>query len=161
MTENEKTISAEDYVKVIEKLANGSTIAQATGMSKDTLEGLYALAYNLYSSGNYKDAETIFTALAVYESNEYRFWMGLGGCRQALGKFEQAIDAYQFAAISVAMKNPDPLFYAAKCLLKMNRKDDAAVALEACTEMADKSNPAYAATLEKANAILSLLKTGA
>lgn len=160
MTQNNLLLSQADLQKLVEGLLKGASVAEANGVSADTLENLYALAYGLYNASNYKDAQTLFAALTMYDAKEYRFWMGLAGSRQALKLWQPAIDAYQMAAVATELKNPEPLFYAAKCLIQLNRKDEAQAALEGLIFMADKTHPDYRATLGKAQALLELLKSG-
>lgn len=160
MTQENLLLSQEDLQMLVKSLLEGATVAQVNGISADTLENLYALAYGLYNAGNYKDAETLFAALTVYDAKQYRFWMGLAGARQALSLYQPAIDAYQMAAVATELKNPEPLFYAAKCLIRLNQKEEALAALEGLLFMADKANPDYKPTLDKAQALLELLKSG-
>lgn len=64
-------------------LEKGATLADVFNISKDTLESGYAYAYNLYKAGNYKDAESMFRGLCMYDGDDPRYWMGLAGCLQA------------------------------------------------------------------------------
>lgn len=86
--------------------------------------------------------------------------MGLAGSRQALERYEEAIDAYQMAALATNLKNPEPLLYATKCLLRLNRKDEAVTALQGLLGVSDAENPDYAALREKARSLLELLRSG-
>lgn len=155
---SECMLSPEDLEKVVSAVMHGATVAQAAGISKDVLEGLYGVGRNLYASGNYADARTIFQALSIYDASDYRFWMGLGGSCQALEAYEAAVDAYQMASVATSLKNPEPLFYAVKCLLRMNRKEDAVAGLQGLLATADKTAPEHAAVLDKAKALLELLQ---
>lgn len=151
-------LTQEELQKLVNGILNGATIGQAVNVSKDTLENLYALAYNLYSSGNYKDGQVVFQALCLYDPNEYKFWMGLAGCRQALKLYRTAIDAYQMAAVATTLKNPEPFLYAARCLLELNMKEEAIAAIQALLTMGDAKDPKVAACHEKGKAILALLQ---
>ena len=73
-------------------LEKGATLADVFNISKDTLESGYAYAYNLYKAGNYKDAESMFRGLCMYDGDDPRYWMGLAGCLQAREAWQQAID---------------------------------------------------------------------
>ena len=156
---SELLLSQEELQKLLTLLGKGATIAQATGVSKETLEGLYAIARNLYVSGNYKDAQVVFQALSIYDAHDVRFWMGLGGCRQAQGQFEAAIDAYQMASLATELKNPEPLLYAVRCLLKLKRKEDAVVGLKTLLKLGgNESDPQQAQALLQAKALLEMLE---
>lgn len=151
-------LSQEQLEKLFKALLNGATVAQAAGVSKDTLEGLYALAHGLYTSANYHDAQIVFQALSLYDATDYRFWMGLGACRQAQEQYEAAIDAYQMAAVASSLKNPDPIIYASKCLVKLGRKEDAIAGLKTAIKIGGESDPSHEAALKKAAALLKLLE---
>lgn len=155
---SEIMLSKEQLEKLVGNVMRGATVAQATGVSPAALEGLYALGHDLYNSGNFKDAQVVFQALSIYNSHDSRFWMGLAGCRQALEQYEAAIDAYQLAAVADQLKNPEPILYAVKCLLKLSRKADAIAGLEAVLKLGDADDPRYLSVPSQAQALLDLLK---
>ena len=152
----DQNITPEQIAKIVDALRRGVTVAQAAGIKKETLEGLYAVGRNLYVAGNYKDAKVVFQALSIYDYNDPRFWLGLAGCRQAREEYEGAIDAYQMAALAGEMKNPEPLLFAVQCLLKLNRREDAIAGLKALLVIGDKN--AYAECRSKARALLEMLE---
>lgn len=151
-------LTQEQLQKLATGIMKGATVAQATGMKPEALENLYALAHGLYTSGNFKDAQTVFQALSIYNSQDYRFWMGLAGCRQALEQYQAAIDAYQMAAVATLLKNPEPFLFAARCLLKLGRKDDCIVAIKALLKIGNANDPRHAIVHTKARALLALLE---
>ena len=153
-------VSQEVVDRIVAAVRKGATVAQITGTSPETLEQLYALAHNLYGSQSFADAETLFRALCLYNPHEPKYWMGLGGSRQALARFEGASDAYQMAALTTGLSDPEPLFFAARCLLKMNKKVEAVEGLEGLLGIGDKANPRHADVHRKAESLLALLKGG-
>ena len=153
-------LSQEQLQKLVGCIMKGATVGQAVGISRETLESLYALGHGLYTSGNYHDAQVVFQALSIYDPNDYRFWMGLAGCRQALEQYQAAIDAYQMAAVATTLHNPEPFLFAARCLLKLGRKDDAVVAIQALLTLGSKDDPRVAVCHEKAKALLAILQAG-
>ncbi len=155
---SETLLNQEQLQKLVGALANGASVAEVTGMGKDKLESLYALGHGLYSSGSYEDAVKVFQALALYDSGDYRFWLGLGGCRQALGQYEAAVDAYQMAAVATQLENPEPFLFAARCLIKLGKKEDAVVAVQTVLALAKPEDARWATCRAKASAILALLK---
>ena len=86
-------LTQEELESMARAVLNGATIGDVCNVSQEMLEALYGLGYNLYTSGNYKDAETVFSGLCLYDHNDPRFWMGLAGSRQANGKYKEAVDA--------------------------------------------------------------------
>ena len=91
MAENVNELTADQLAAMMEGLQKGLTLADVTSLTPEYVESLYALAYNLYTSSNHKDAEVVFQALCLYNHKDVRFWMGLGGCRQANGNLKGAI----------------------------------------------------------------------
>ena len=76
--------------QAVELIQNGASIGSLIGFDKKRLELLYAIAYSLYNSGKFDDAAKVFRALCVYDGTQVRFWLGLGGSLQQLGKYESA-----------------------------------------------------------------------
>ena len=119
---------------------------------------LYSLGYNLYTSGNYKDAETVFSGLCLYDHNDPRFWMGLAGSRQANGKYQEAVDAYGLCSAMGALASPVPLLQAGMCYLKMGDREKAQGAFVVALSMGEEGNPEHDAARGKASAMLAILE---
>ena len=151
-------LSDQDIATIIRAIFNGASIGDVCNVSDAQVESLYALAYNLYTSGNFEDAGTVFQALCLYRHKDVRFWMGLGGCRQALGEYKLAIDAYGMAGTVALLADPQPFLFGAQCYLKMGDKASAADALRGVLALGDDSNPAHATCHEKAKALLAMIE---
>ena len=158
MSENMNELTAEQLGTMIDALQKGLTLAEVTSLTPEYVESLYALAYNLYTSSNHKDAEVVFQALCLYNHKDVRFWMGLGGCRQANGNLKGAIDAYAMAGTVALLKDPQPFLYAARCYIQLGEKENAIGALKGLIELGDENDPAHAQCHEKARALLALLE---
>lgn len=143
---------------MIQAMHNGASISDVTNMDTQTLEGLYSLGYNLYTSGNFQDAQTVFQALCLYKHSETRFWMGLAGCRQANDDLIGAIDAYAMAGMAEGLTDPSPFFYAANCYVRLGDKENAIGALRGLLTMGDESNPAHMDCRTKAQDLLNMLE---
>ena len=101
-------LSDSDIATIISALNKGASIGDVCNVTDEQIESLYALAYNLYTSGNFADAGTVFQALCLYRHKEVRFWMGLAGCRQAQGDLKGAVDAYAMPEPPVCWPIPLP-----------------------------------------------------
>jgi type III secretion system low calcium response chaperone LcrH/SycD len=134
------------------------TIGDVCNMKKEEIESLYALAYNLYTSKSYKAAETVFQALCLYNHKDVRFWMGLGGSRQANGNLSGAVDAYAMAGTAGMLKDPEPFLYAVQCYIKLGDKENAIGAIKGMLEIGDPNNPAHAQCHARGRALLGLLE---
>lgn len=158
MSELTINYTEEEIQKITQGLLQGLTIADVTDADPQTLEALYALAYNYYNAQDYEKAKTIFEALCVYKHNEEKYWLGLGGCRQALQDYAKAIDAYSMAGLAGALKNPVPFFYASQCFLKKGDKEGAIGSLQSLLTMGDDNNSEHQLCKTKAAEILKLLQ---
>ncbi|MDR2113386.1 MAG: SycD/LcrH family type III secretion system chaperone [Candidatus Accumulibacter sp.] len=153
--------TAPDVDTIIDAIAKGLSIGEIAGMEPEALEAGYNLAFNLYNAGNFKDAETLFGGLCLYHHRDERFWIGLGGCRQALGNFTAAIDAYDMACVAGTLKNPAPSVHAGLCYLKLGDTENARALFDAALELGDENNPTHRAYHEKARAMLQVIDEGA
>lgn len=137
--------------------AKGATLADVFNISKDAMESGYALAYNLYTAGNYSDAETMFRGLCLYDGDDPRFWMGLAGCLQARGEYGLAIDTYGMAGMAGALQDPAPFFHGGLCYLKLGDAENAAASFKAALGLGNDANPAHKACHEKIEALIASL----
>lgn len=114
-------------------------LTQDLALSEESRESLYSIAYHCYYNGKYEEALNGFTLLALTESGDLRYWMGVGACQQVLQKLEEALGAYAFAAL-INAEDPLPPFHAAQCLFTLGRKEDGFLALALAEKLA-KRNP--------------------
>lgn len=142
---------------MVDGLFAGASIGAVCNMQQAQLEAGYALAYNLYTAGNYRDAETMFRALCVYDHNDERYWLGLAGCRQAQGDLAGAIDAYGLAGAASALGDPAPFVHAGICYMKLGDTENARNTFAGVPFIGDPDNDTHAAMHRKAEAMLELL----
>ncbi len=154
-------LTEEQMGKLVDAVAKGLPIADAVSMPSEVLEGLYSLAYGLYCAGNYQDAETMFKALCVYKYNDYRFLMGLAGSRQGLKQYELAIETYGMAGVISGLSNPEPLWFAANCYVKLNDKENTLNVLMGLVAICKGDNPEHVTYKVKAEALRNLLQADA
>ncbi len=57
-------------------LGMGATLAELHGITPDTLEGVYAYAYNFYEKGRLDEAELFFKFLCIYDFQNYNYLKG-------------------------------------------------------------------------------------
>lgn len=150
-------ISEEAFDAMRAALAKGATLSDVLGISRETMESGYALAYNLYSAGNYPDAETMFRGLCLYDGNDPRFWMGLAGCLQARGEYALAIDTYGMAGLAGALQDPAPFYHGGLCYLKLGDAENAAASFKAALGLGDDANPVHKACHSRIEALISTL----
>jgi type III secretion system low calcium response chaperone LcrH/SycD len=156
MAENQNA-GAPDLDAILDALGKGATLGDAAGLTQNALEAGYGMAFNLYNAGNYADAEKLFSALCVYDHHDERFWNGLGGCRQANGHLEGAIDAYNMATVAGALGNPAPSVHAGLCYLKLGDTENASALFNAAIELGQPDNSEHQAYRERARAMFDLI----
>jgi type III secretion system low calcium response chaperone LcrH/SycD len=159
--ERAEASSSEIVDAIFDGLSKGATVSDIAGLSGNALEAGYGLAYNLYNAGNYADAEKLFAALCIYNHQDTRFWMGLGGSRQAGGNLEGAIDAYNMASIASALSDPAPSVHAGLCYLKQGDTENAAALFDAALEFGQPDNSLHQSYRERAKALLGQIRKGA
>ncbi|MDR2637109.1 MAG: SycD/LcrH family type III secretion system chaperone [Zoogloeaceae bacterium] len=159
-SEQAETPGPEIIDAIFEGLSKGATLGDAAGVTVETLEAGYGLAYNLYNAGNYTEAEKLFSALCIYNHQDTRFWMGLGGSRQAGGNLAGAIDAYNMASIASALGDPAPSVHAGICYLKQGDTENAAALFDAAQEFGQPDNSLHQSYRERARALLEQIRKG-
>ena len=124
-------------------LVDGIPLGVVKGFSDDEIEAVYNVAYNFYQQHQYEKAEKLFAFLALHEHIDSRFSLGLGGCYQLMGKYNQAITAYSCAAL-VDATNPMPAFHACECYMALGDWENArkaVIAIETiCEAVADETD---------------------
>lgn len=142
---------------LIEKMCKGEcAIRDILGLDDKQMNGLYAMGYNFYQAGKYDDALKIFRALCLFDQLEPKHWIGMGATLQMMKKYEEAANAYGFAAI-MDCHDPRPSFHAAECYIALNDKEKAEAALNSVVVLCEPT-PENKPFIDKANAILELMK---
>ena len=141
-----------------ELMLRGASVGDLLGITPENLETLYALGYSLYNSGKYEDSLKVFRALCLYESTDVRFWLGLGGCQDNLKRYQEAAQAYAMGAVMSGLTDPEPMYYAALCFLKDNKKPEAIEAFEYIEMMGRDGNAHDLDFKDRAKALLNTLK---
>ncbi|MEJ2044097.1 MAG: SycD/LcrH family type III secretion system chaperone [Reinekea sp.] len=144
------------FEALLESVISGSsTLGQIKGMSKEEMEAVYTIAYNLYSQNHLEESEKMFRFLCLYGHLDKRNWMGLGACLQQQKKYEGAVQAYSYLAV-LDVENPEPPLHAAYCYLAMNELDRAESGIEAALHWAGTAEK-YAPIRTRAELLRSAL----
>tara|TARA_B100001248_G_scaffold241598_1_gene208388 strand:- start:61470 stop:61970 length:501 start_codon:yes stop_codon:yes gene_type:complete len=152
-----KVITEKEYQALVEKVLNESyTFREVQGISDESMDAIYSIAYSLYQNSKYEDAHKVFQFLCFYDHYEKRYWLGLAACRQMLKEYEGAVDAYGFAAF-LDTDDPKIPLYAADCLLASGDKERAQHALESVVEFAGNKKD-HKSLKERAQNILGLIQ---
>jgi type III secretion system low calcium response chaperone LcrH/SycD len=148
-------LTPQELEDVRDALISGEPLYRILGMKESMIEARYALAHQLYAAGKYEDAEVLFRWLTAYANDTEAHWMGLGACRQALEKYDDALEAYQMAALYSSLEDPAPFYYSGICLLKQGKKEEAKVSMQAVLTLGNKENAEHRAVMDKAESVIA------
>jgi len=137
-------------------LEEGVLLKDIMGISDDTMNELYSIAYYLFQSGQYMKAGDIFKNLMMLDTSSYRYALGMGACLEKLGDSFSAIKAYTLAYINNST-NPIPLYHAAECCMTINNKQGASDYLKQVIAVAG-NNKKYQELKNKAEILEENLK---
>ena len=140
-------IDEEEIKRVVEGLLEGGTMRDLKGITTAEIETIYRMGYNFYTTGNYKDADTVFRYLAMLDHTNQKYWIALGSVLQVQRRYDKAVSAYAYASF-LNLANPKPQFYAAQCFAALGDKENALGALEALDKYAPKDSPFRAKAAE-------------
>lgn len=160
MDSSQKEILAEKggrVAVVLSALLTEHSVAEMAGIDKEKTESLYEVARRLYVSEEYEDSLKLFSLLCLFDSQDERFFSGLAACYKESGQYEKAIDAYSAVAYLTALKDPQPFYFSALCLLKLNRREDAVDMLSAVEITGREGHPEDEVYISKAAALLKFL----
>jgi type III secretion system low calcium response chaperone LcrH/SycD len=141
---------------VMEQVQQGIPLKVALGVSDDSLEHVYSLAYNKYQRGEYAEAVHLFRYLVSIDPEAYKFCLGLAASLHKSHEYQPAANVYVLATVRNP-KDPVPYFHAADCFLHLNDRDMAKAALYLCMKMCGDS-PEFSRMRERAYMIHSALE---
>jgi len=105
---------------LLEAIQSGATLKDVNGVSNDTMNDVYKLAYDFYHHGKLNDAESLFRFLCIYDFYNPEYAMGLAAVYQLKKDYQKAIDFYALA-YSLSKEDYRPMFYAGQCNLMQRR----------------------------------------
>jgi type III secretion system low calcium response chaperone LcrH/SycD len=146
MLQQEQQESSGEHQELIELL--GSIDINYDDLNKfddETIEGIYSFAYSYYENAWYSHAENLFRLLVSLRIRSSRYWKGLGATLQMLKKYDEAIEAYSWAAITdESISDPYPHFHAAECFHTMGEYKRGLKALYSAKTIAKEQGTFYA-----------------
>lgn len=121
-------------------------------------EAIYADAYGLVVQGRYADALKRFGLLILYRPSEAKYWAGLGVCNRHLGRYDEAISAFAFAA-NIDAGEPEHMLAIAECELLKHSLVDARESLQLVIDYC-REREGFDKTRRRAEALLDLVAKG-
>jgi type III secretion system low calcium response chaperone LcrH/SycD len=157
MTTQADSIPQEELQELVETFfETGATFKDLRGLTDETMEAIYSVAYNLYQNGKFEDALKIFQFLCFYDHYNKKYYMGLGACRQMLKQYAEAIDTFTYASI-LDSSDPTPPLYAADCHLALGNLEAAESGFYAAHEWSGTKEE-YKEIKERAKSMLDLIQ---
>ncbi len=112
--------------RALEALIDGSACpADALGVPKRIVDGMYTLACGALTRDRAKDAEALFLRCVQLDPRRTEFWLGLASAKKALGAVEEAGEVFQLAAMFGA--DSSAMAYAAACFAEAGQHDRARI----------------------------------
>ena len=88
LPKRKQTISQKDFTKLLKRfLDKGSTLKGMRGISDETMEAVYGLAYNNYNNGKFDEASRLFGflgALTPISPSTGSAWQPLARCSSSI-----------------------------------------------------------------------------
>lgn len=129
----------QDKEKLKTLLSNGKLPQEILEFSDATMNKFYVAACRIFENKRYVDSVNAFLFLVTMNPFHYDYWIGLGAAKQHCNEYEEAIDAYEMAAIC-QLDNPLPYFHLAKCLFAMHDRESALQAIDLAIEYASENS---------------------
>lgn len=126
MTTNTDVISPTSNVsaqvrQVDEKVNANFPFAEAHDLSQETLEGLYAYAYDFYHKGRLDDAELLFKFLCIYDFFNADYLKGYAAVCQLKKDYQRACDLYGISFTVSNQNDYSTIYLMGQCLLCMKK----------------------------------------
>ncbi|MBD8637742.1 SycD/LcrH family type III secretion system chaperone [Stenotrophomonas sp. CFBP 13725] len=115
---------------IMEGLREGATVADLKGVTRDTLEGVYAIAHRFYQNGQLDEAEAFFRFLCLYDFYNADYALGMGAVLHLKREYEKAIGMYAVAQ-ALDLTDDRPMFHVGQCHLALGRLRKARECFEA------------------------------
>ncbi|PJE79760.1 Chaperone protein IpgC [invertebrate metagenome] len=152
-TENTSShVDEELEEQLVDFFGKGGTFKDLKQMSDEAMEAIYSVAYNLYQSGKYAEAQKIFQFLCFYDHFNRKYFMGLGACQQMLKQYDQALEIFAFA-VMLDGSDPGAMIYMGDCHLALGDQPMAIQSYEMAMDCAG-DNPKYASDKQRAQNML-------
>lgn len=138
-------------------LQQGILSKESLNLNEKTTQVVYEKAYQLYASGHYAKAKSLFAVLVACYSSNFQFLYGYATCCFMLKEYEIAADCYARCSL-LDSSNPLPYFYAADCYIYLRDLLSACTALKLVVKKASDYSE-YAEIKHRAQLILDALLT--
>lgn len=98
-------------------LSLGASVAEIHGVSKNTLEGIYAYAYDFYEKGRLDEAELFFKFLCIYDFQNADYLKGYAAVCHLKKQYQRAYDLYSLSFSVDSKFDYSPVYLMGQCQL--------------------------------------------
>ncbi len=91
-------------------------------LSQDSLDVLYATAYEHITTGKFQEGEKLLYSLVLLEPESTKYWKALAFAQQKQGIYQEACATYSIVS-SLKPDDPEPYLRAAECFFSMGERD--------------------------------------
>jgi len=128
-----------DRAKWEAEISHGKTLQEIVQFSDQELATFYTEGWESYNRGAYDDASHIFLFLTQLNPKVGGFWSALGAAEEKKGDIQGAMNAYIFGA-ELETQTLAPYLHGAKCLLLLNKVEEAKAVLHRAIERAEEEH---------------------
>ncbi|MCF6455659.1 SycD/LcrH family type III secretion system chaperone [Pseudoalteromonas sp. MMG024] len=137
-------------------IGKGGLMHELVDLSKEQMESLYAVAFNLYQTNRMSEAEQVFKMLVLCDHLNVKYQIGLGATRQAQGKYEEAAETYSMATL-IDAEEPKLAFHSGECHLALGDLERAEAGFTG-TLVRCEGRDEYSELATKAQGLLSIVE---
>jgi len=102
----------------------------------DDAKTLSGMLYSEIQRGNYDCVPELSEKVLALDPFNFDAWLAKGNCASDDGRWEEALEAYEYAA-AIIPEEPDPLVMRARCLIELGKKEEAVRAFEEAADRAE------------------------
>lgn len=121
------------------QLIKGKLPQEILHFSYEIMDQFYIHACEFLKEKEIGRSLSAFIFLTFLNPTHYTYWLGLGSSLQLNGEYEEAIEAFELAALCES-NHPIPYFYLAKCFFSIHDRVHALQALELALEYSDNND---------------------
>jgi type III secretion system low calcium response chaperone LcrH/SycD len=122
-----------------EEVNHGKTLQEIIQLTDQELADFYKEGWNSYQHHSYEEASHIFLLLTQLNPKVGAFWSALGAAEEKRGELEGAMQAYILAS-ELETQTLAPYIHGAKCLLLLNKVEEAKKVLHRAIERAEENH---------------------
>lgn len=123
---------------VVDNFVEGKTYQEMLEISDVEMQRYFEVGRRYLKNRQFDEASDIFLLLATLSPLTGNLWVHAGNAEQALGRFEDALEAYSMAMLADA-NDPLPHYFSAEVYYEIQAKDLAKECLKVCVALIEEN----------------------